>query len=331
MADLAKWDLRGPVRSVETHLAFRDKPDRDILEFRPDGAIARHWHRYQNGLETTETFSYDSTGKLISLQFENSAAQCSLWIYEYDALGRLLRQFSRDASGVERNADTYSHDANGRMTKIHRAPQTTGTYGHSVDGKAFYSGPHAAVITTIHNPAGQPAEMLFQDSGGALVSRVDFQYDDAGNLIEEAQSHMVSPFASHLHELKPEHRAALESVLAGPMQRSQHRYDEQGRRIETLRSLFGSLGNERITMEYNQHGDLVAQTSREESREYGFDDQDQPVDRPGPHTYSETRFVYEYDSHGNWTSKIAQGRADDHSEFSSSISECRTIVYYDAL
>lgn len=331
MADLAKWDLRGPVRSVEILRTWSGKDDRSIVEFRPDGAVARHWHQGRNGSEMTETYTYSAAGQLTNQQFEDSSGQSCLWVYEYDSLGRLARQFSRDASGAEHNVDTYSYDSAGRLTKIHHAPRAA-NYGHSVDGsKTFYSGPNAATITTHYDDAGCPAGLLFHDSEGALTSRVDFLYDGAGNLIEEAQTHTVSLFASHLHELPPEQRTAIDSVLAGPINRSRHRYDALGRRIQTLRSLFGSLGNERVTMEYNEFGDLIAQTSEHESREYGVDEQGQLVDRPGPHTSSQTRFLYEYDSRGNWTSKIAQVRADDHSDFSSSNSERRAITYFDNL
>lgn len=330
MADLARWDLRGPVRSVEVRRTFGDKSDHAIVEFRPDGAVTRHWHQYHNGSETTEAFIYDAAGKLTTRHFENSSGDRSLWIYEYDPLDRIVRKFSRDASGQEHTTDSYTYDARGCMTKIHNAPRAN-HYGYSFDGKTFYSGPNAATITTVHDAAGRPAQMLFHDANGALVSRVDFQYDEAGNLIEETQNHTVSPFAAYFQELKPEHCQAIESRLAGPMTRSRHRYDALGRRTETLRTLFGSLGNERVTMEYNALGDLIAQISEDDSREYGADDAGQPVDRAGPHTYSETRFLYEYDSHANWTSKIVQVRSDDHSDFSDSNSERRMIVYYDAL
>lgn len=243
-----------------------------------------------------------------------------------------MRQFSRDASGVEHRVDTYSYDPAGRMTKIHDAPRVSGNYGYSFDGKTFHFGPDAATITTLHDAAGRPTEMLFHDSSGALVSRVDFQYDDAGNVIEETQSHTVSPFAGAFSKLTPEHRESLQTALAGPMSRSRHRYNPLGQRIETQRSLFGLLSSELITMEYNQHGDLIAQTSRDESREFGLDEQGQFVERPGLRTYSETRFVYEYDSRGNWTSKITQGRSDDHSDFSPPHqSERRTIAYFENL
>jgi YD repeat-containing protein len=331
MADRAKWDLRGPVRTLEVHRTFGDKPDQSIVEFRPDGAIARNWRQYSNGSETTETFSYNPAGQLASRQFESSAGQSTLWIYEYDSLGRLARQFRRDASGNEHNVDIYSYDSAGHMTKVHRASQAT-NYGYSVDGsEAFYSGPNAATITTHHDAAGRPTETLFHDADGALVSRVDFRYDNAGNLIEETQTRTTWPFPELLSKLTPKQSEIIQSVLSGPIKQCRHRYNALGQRIETLRSTFGSLASDRVTMQYNPHGDLAIETTRHQSREYGFDDQGQPVDRPGPHCYSETRFLYEYDPRGNWISKIAQGRADEHSDFSPGHSERRTVAYFDNL
>lgn len=74
MADLAKWDLRGPVRSIEIVRTFGDRSDRGIVDFRPDGAFARHWHKHSGGQETTETCSYAS-GRLTAKQFECSDGQ----------------------------------------------------------------------------------------------------------------------------------------------------------------------------------------------------------------------------------------------------------------
>ncbi len=44
-------------------------------------------------------------------------------------------------------------------------------YGYAVEGgPIFYSAPNAAIVATIHDAAGRPAELLFHDSNGALVN-----------------------------------------------------------------------------------------------------------------------------------------------------------------
>ena len=67
------------------------------------------------------------------------------------------------------------------------------------------------------------------------------------------------------------------------------------------------------------------------SREYGFDEQSQLVDRPGQQDRSETRFLYEYDNHANWTSKITEVRHDDNSHFSVTNTEQRALSYFDPI
>ena len=111
-----------------------------------------------------------------------------------------------------------------------------------------------------------------------------------------------------------------------------HRHDALGNRIETISSLFGSVGRDRETLEYNQYGDPIAQTSEDESLEYGFADEGAPLEtRPGEHHRSEARFVYEYDLHGNWLTKITESRHGDNPDFSVSSTERRTLTYFDPI
>jgi hypothetical protein len=343
MSDRDHWELRGPVRTADIHRSWRyhkcnsgessaceltENGDHSIVEFRLDGAISRHWHRNPDGSEITETHAYDPAGLLITVQFETSSGASFLQIYEYDSLGRLTRHLSHGSDGNERVLETYSYDTQGRKTKTHFAPQHT-NYHYAVEGsKSFYSVPNATTNITNYNHADRPVELTFNDANGTLLSRVDFTYDESGNLTEEKQTMMVSPFPSLEEQLPPEQLAAVRDLLSGPTTRHLHSYDALGHRIETLRSLFGSLGSERVVMEYNGHGDLITQISDDKSREYGFDDQGQLVDRPGHQSHSETRFLYEYDSRGNWTSKIAEVRHDDHSDFSVSSTEHRAITYF---
>jgi hypothetical protein len=303
MSDRDHWELCGPLRTADIHRTWRywkrgsgesaaceltENGDQSIVEFRPDGTISRHWHRNPDGSEITETHEYDPASHLASTQFEGSTGPTHLRLYEYDSLGRLTRQLSRDAEGNDHTSESYSYDAQGLKTKTHFAPQLP-NYHYAIDGsKAFYSAPNAATIITNYDDADRPTELLFQDASGALLSRVELHYDASGHLTEEAQTQIAPPLTAHLQEqLNPEQMALVQSVLAGPITRLLHRYDSVGNRIETLRSLFGSR--------------------------------------------SEARFRYEYDSHGNWTSKITEGRHDDTSDFSVTTTERRTLTYFDPI
>jgi YD repeat-containing protein len=344
MSDRDRWDLRGPVRTADIHRTWRywkrgseesdaceltESGDHSIVDFRPDGAISRHWHQNLDGSEVTDTHAYDAAGRLVSVQFESSTRPGGLRFYEYDQLGRLARLFSRDPDGNDRTFESYSYDAEGRKTKTYFADRTI-NYG--VDGSiAFYSAPNAATITTIYNQADRPTELLFHDAAGVLLSRVVFRYDESGNLTEETQTHLVSLFPDFQDKLPPAQLEIVRDLLSGPTSRRVHRYDALGRRIETLSSMFGSLGSGRETLDYNQYGDLIAQTAEDEEHDYGFNEEGQLASGPARKNCSEARFRYEYDTRGNWISQVIGSGSGDNQDFSPTSTERRTLTYFDPI
>jgi YD repeat-containing protein len=351
MSDRPHWELRGPVHSVDLQRTWRywkrgpaesdaceliENGDRSIAEFRPDGAISRRWHHNPDGSEWTTIHLYDDAGRLISVHNESSSGQSNLELYEYDAAGRPTRQLSHDADGRERTIEICTYAAEGRKTKNHfidLAAQSPNThYSLGVEGsKTSYSAPNAASLTTAYDQSGRPTTVLFHDGAGALLGQVDLLYDESGHLIEESQTHVVSPFSSFEEQLNSAQREALRSLLSGPTSRRIHRYDKLGRCIETQSSTFGPLGSHRETMDYNQYGDLIAQTSEDENREYGFDEEGHLADRPAKQHRSEARFLYEYDALGNWTSKITETRSNETQDFSVTSTERRTLTYFDPI
>jgi YD repeat-containing protein len=336
MSDRDRWELRGPVRIVEITRTWQQNGDHSIVEFRPDGAISRHWHRNPDNSEFTAVRIYDDAGRLISVEEQSASGSRHLNRNEYDDRGRLARILAPDIEGNQRIRETYSYDAEGRKTKTYfvdlAAQRPNTNYSWGVEGsEASYSAPNAATITTSYDQAGRPMELLFRDAPGALVSRVACVYDESGNLTEEVQTLLVSPFPEFEAQLPPDQLAALRGVVSGPFARRVHRYDALGRRIETLSSLFGLIGKSRETLAYNEYGDPVAQTSEEESREYGFSDEGQLDSRPGSRSRSEARFLYEYDARGNWTSKVVEAGHGDNPDFSVTSSEHRALTYFDPI
>jgi hypothetical protein len=276
--------------------------------------------------------SFDGAGLLTRTETQSPAGELHLSLYEYDAMGRLDRHRSRDPAGKERIVETCTYDDAGHKTKTHfvdSAPPQPMSWG--IEGsKVFYSAPGAAKMTTVYNDAGRPAEVLFHDASGELISRIDFLYDEAGHLVEEIQTRAQFPFPN-VDELPPDQREAVRAILGGPFTRFVHRYNEAGLRIETVSSLFGSLGKGREFFAFNDHGDLASQISENESREYGFSDLEGMVDRPGRQERSVARFLYEYDARGNWTSKITEAGHGDHPDFSVSSTELRALTYFDPI
>jgi hypothetical protein len=187
-------------------------------------------------------------------------------------------------------------------------------------------------VTTLYNARDQPTELLFHDSAGRPLSRVEFLYDEAGNLLEESQTRSADMLpAEILTVMKPAQLNAVRALFGagGPPERRLHRYDTRGRRIETCSSGFGPLGRDLKTMAYNDRGDQIEEISEFDQREYSIDDDGRLTSSPTEPSVrrSEARFLYEYDVRGNWIKKVVEARSRPDQDFSPASIEQRTLTY----
>jgi YD repeat-containing protein len=290
-----------------------------------------------DGSESKITHEYDDAGRLTMARTESEAGVQNLQVHEYDNAGRLLRVLARNTDGNDRMVESYEYDASGRKIKTRYADVATQRpdthYAWGVEGTdSVYSAPGAAKLITLHNDRDQPTKLSFHDIGDREVSRVEFRYNDAGRLIEEAQtmSEEVLPpeMLASLNPAQLETARKLFGFGSGSLRRT-HAYDDQGRRIET-RSDLGPLGFDRKTVTYNEHDDPVTEIGEHQERECAIDDEGRIAQSPARETVSrsETRFHYEYDSQGNWVSKTVEGRAGTEGDFAISAVERRTITYF---
>jgi YD repeat-containing protein len=346
MTDRDRWQLRGPVRSCRLARTWHsrrcgvdacdteERGDAATADFRLDGSLSRLSHHNPDGSEWTSTYEYDDAGRLTQVRTESAGGVKKLCVYEYDNAGRLLRMCDRNEDG-DRPVETFEYDPSGRRSKtLHvdvPAQRTDTHYAWGVEGTdSAYSAPGAACVITIYNHRGQPAQLLFRDLAGAELSRVEFRYDGAGCLIEEAQT--SSPEVLPAEMLASLNSAQLQTVRglfgAGFITRT-HAYDGQGRRIGT-HSNIGPLGFDTKTVAYNELGDPIAEVYEHEERSYDLDEEGRFTGNPAQAkaSRSETRFRYEYDSHGNWVSKTVEGRPGGEDEFSLSAVEHRSITYF---
>jgi len=349
MTDRERWDLRGPVRTCRLQRTWYSRRcgaktceseaggDTTEVEFRADGFLARRWHHNPDGSEWTSTYEYDDAGRLTTLGVENAAGLANVQFYEYDTAGRLVRIIARPRDGGDRIAESYEYDAAGRKKKVvyvELTSQQPDTWcGWGVEGTdSIYSAPGAATLTTLYNERDQPAELLFCDAAGRPLRRVEFRYDNAGNLIEEAQTNVTETLPSEM--LRSLNQAQLETVrtvlgTAGESIRRNHSYDEQGRRVET-RWRIGRLGDERKTVAYNDHGDPVEEVFEHDRREYAMDDKGRLSDTPTRTSAnrSQARLRYDYDAHSNWVKKTVESRGGPDRDFTLSSVERRAIEYF---
>ena len=348
MTDRERWQLRGPVRSCRLERRWysrrcgadtcdtEERGDATTVDFRPDGNLSRRSHQNPDGSEWISTYEYDDRGRLTQMRTETAGGVAKLRFYEYDNAGRLLRVFARNRDG-DHTVETYEYDPSGRKSKtlhVDVAAQRTDTqYAWSVGGTdSVYSVPGTASLTTIYDNRRQRAQLLFRDLAGRELGRVEFRYDDAGRLMEEAQtrSEEVLP-PEMLASLNPAQLHTVRGFFGGGGDsiRRTHAYDEQGRRVET-RSNIGPLGFDRKTVTYNEHGDPLVEVDEHEERDYAIDEEGRIADSPtrANARRSEARFRYDYDPQGNWVSKTVEGRPGSQDEFSLSAVERRIIAYF---
>ena len=351
MTERDRWGLRGPVQSCRLQRTWysgrcggdlcknEERGDTTIVEFRPDGSLARRWHHNPDGSESTSMFDWDASGRLVTVRTENSARPVDIQRYEYDTTGRLVRIVATASNGLERIAESYDYDEAGRKKKTLYTDLTIqGSHTHSSSGVegsdlAYSAPPGTVTLTTLHNTLDQPTELLFHEMSGRALSRVAFVYDGAGHLLEEVQTILEEGLPPEmLTEKNPAQLEAMRGLLgtgAVPVRRL-YQYDPQGRRVEIRTWLFGALGRYWTTMAYNDHGDQSNEISEHEQREFTIADNGRLLESPAAPRVRrcEARFQYDYDAR-NWIKKVVEARGGADRDFLVSNIEERTLAYYD--
>ena len=348
--DRERWNLRGPVRACtlrRTWFACHDggcgtdeRGDTTHVEFRPDGALTLQRHLNHNGSAWESIREYDASERLAAVRHYGPNGLSNASIHEYDAHGRLERVVERLADGRERVATSYEYGLDGSHRKIDHldSEQLAGRAVHWVieDGSDVgYSAVGATRIVLQYSARSLPVEATFTDRDGQVLTRVNMTHDERGLVVEVTQTVLEVPLPEEVRaQLTPSDLEKFRAMLGGDgvAHRRVHRYDADGRRIETRSSQFGGLGQERQTFDYNERGDQVREVRESRECEGSLDDRGRLVENPASVTShrSETRFQYDYDHEGNWIKKRVEGRSDSNEEFSVSTIETRDIQYYPA-
>ncbi len=167
------------------------------------GLIARRTDALEHNLQ----YQWDALGRLIALENENG----SVHRLQYDPVGRLLQEQGFDGKTTEYRYD----EASGVLAETVEAGVTTrlvfDPMGRLVQRRASAPGQPEQTETFMYNANGQLAEAKNEHA------RLQWFYDDAGNLIREHQ-HYQGPF-------HPDRRTAV----------WHHHYDELNQRISTIR------------------------------------------------------------------------------------------------
>jgi hypothetical protein len=283
MSDVARWNLRWPVRTMRSEVAEWD-PDRgvwqaprgaSIITFRPDGQVSAGESFHPEGPVARWARVYDADGRIIEEQSWRDNGPRSRGVYSYDARGRHVATEVLEADGTRRETERCRYDSGGRKTKVislpHLLPQDRAdirAIHYGVEGSEYaVDAPGAVALTVSCDDRGLPAEASFNDENGGLVRRMVFSRDSDGRLLTEVVLFGgEGPFPLPPADGRPIEdlvRSAAELKLAFPGQvvcKAAYVYDTRGRLLERARYM-GSLSEERTNFEYADHDDPIAEHS----------------------------------------------------------------------
>lgn len=331
MSDRDKAGLRGPVRTVSVGSTKS--------EYDPGGRlITTRWlsNPDSKASEMIETWSYDSSGRLLTDTVRTASGALTEKAYSYDDKGRLLRivegsgdhtSFRYDEEGGKAEIRELMHKADdqegAKATGVDLIfADAEGTLGYGLDGIR-----NASRMRTIYNERDQPTETHAFDADGHLLSRIARTYDekhritglqvineDPGSLFPAKQmAEVAAQSGVPLDEIKAQMKKAM-SAMMGESARY-FTYDAQGRRTKiVLRN--PPLGEVSRTCSYNDQGDVVEErtTFARDSRfpvgvPFHRDEtgnlvpENPPSEWPPQPQFPESvvRYKYRYDNFGNWT------------------------------
>jgi hypothetical protein len=233
--------------------------------------------------------------------------------------------------------DEFQYDEQGRKTRVRKVSSSSilSGYGAMLGSMTFESAEAGGTlsgggtVTTRYNENDQPIESLVRNSGGELLMKINHNYTN-GRLISEtlvivrdieAMRQMQERLSEEINN--EEARAALGQLqglrtfmLSHPVERS-YTYDADDRVIRRLTQAGNSKEDESKTYNFKE----------DESKTYnaqGDEDWTLKIRSGSDDEREEFRYLYQYDSHGNWTerTKIKTDQPGDPN------TQRRTLSYY---
>jgi hypothetical protein len=194
--------------------------------------------------------------------------------------------------------DEFQYDEQGRKTRVRKISPSSIISGYGArfvsitfevaEAGGTLSG--GGTVTTRYDENDQPIESLVRNSGGELVMKFNHNYTN-GRLISETLV-IVRDFEA----MRQMEEGARTFMLSHPVERS-YTYDDDDRVIRRLTQAGNSKEDESKT--YNFKEDESKTYNEQEDEDWtlmirsGIDDERR----------SEFRYLYQYDSHGNWTER----------------------------
>ena len=340
--DKEKHGLRGSVKSVLVETAqFEEQAGQTTekpwfshtLTFNQDGWLTGQIARNPDGSEWGTVSDYSDSGKLLATRsYGPSGALVSEVRYIYDGEERLVAEQHITQDGKVTTPTTYAYDISGVKRKIQESD-----FFEDADMMVGIEGTMTTIharevkwIETRYDDRDEPIEVKVFNSAGSLVSRIEITRDARGNALEETQylgDVSFGPCASdscsteEMESLTEEQKAEIAAEIAqvfSPgtvMSKHTHKYDEEGRLIESKLIMMGMLVANHQTFSYDEAGNKSEEVSYNEDGTLG----------------SKAIFTRDYDEHGNWTKELVSTMSSWDAEFGLSTPAHltrRTITYY---
>lgn len=283
-----QYDAAGRLIAIES---WGEGEARSRMEFRYDasGRPAETFLVAADGArEQTETFSYDSDGRMTRLQ--------------HRAFAGLPEDVAGDAPSWQRYVPHGSEPSPSPLVTV------------------LYDAANRPSEVLIHSASHefQYRVLLTRDKDGRLLTaETTFAGLDAFGPGLQAERAKASP------EDRAKMESELETIFEKQMLQTVHfSYDTSGRLIEeTLR--MGTVMEDVRTYRYDERDTVVEETYVTRSRVIDGAPGPEVEDRRG-----RTRFEYQRDTHGNWTERVALGDGGDATDFRRGTIERRALTYY---
>ena len=338
MSDLAKWEVRGPVKSLrKSHARWEPATETwaetrlvDLAWFRPDGKLSKTECHNPDGSVYFREWHYDESGRVTDLQAGMRSGTSTEARYIYDEAGRHTKTVIIQADGLAADSEIYAYDDAGKKTKTKFLQNSRSDVHYNIEGTQTAVGAAgAATMSTTYDENDLPSEVRFLSEDGKILRSVTLLHDEAGRLIKEEVS-VDGGGLSFLSAQSDAHQKALEAamsqIFANTFSSTTYDYGDRGRLIERSHRM-GTLGEDRTTYRYEDHDDPVEEVTEHTTREASIGE-DCPISyTPKGSHVQHFRFEYIHDGHGNWISKKIWSRPDTEPEFRP-VDICRRQIDY---
>jgi hypothetical protein len=309
LSDRERAGLRGPVKTCSDLIGTGIGTNTD---YSPDGRL----------------LGYRGVGAFPGLLSMSDSVDVTTEIYDKQSN---QTKVCRVPLGV---TDEFQYDEQGRKTRVRKVSPSSILASSAMFGEITFEVAEAGgmlsgggTVTTRYNENDQPIESLVRNSGGELLMKINHNYTN-GRLISEtlvivrdfdAMRQMQERFSEIDNEEAREALGRLQGLrtflLSHPVERS-YTYDADDRVIR------------RLTQAGNSEDEIKTYNFKEdESKTYnaqGDEDWTLKIRSGSDDERSEFRYLYQYDSHGNWTERteIKTDQPDNPN------TQRRTLAYY---